>query len=827
MKNVIADFSRKDCDTLRVKGLTQWDYGQTLEIRLDNMPETFEAHFSAQNMDEALVVEAISVDGSAIIPIPNIITTQSKEATCYLYYEDETSGETHKTIILLIKPRKKPTDYVYTETEVFNYRIFKKELEAKIAKAGAVKTVNGNEPDENGNVEIELPKGSIGSWNDLTDKPFYEEGDPTKEQELLSTEIEIWGENEATITANDSILELFGTVGNDVRVIASRVYNVNDFAEGTFECKVQYDETNQYNYIEYGEAPHRIYVNADKNLTFIYNAYTGYGNYALKIIKPTYWLKQLDEKFIPDEIARVADVQSVNYTPQELESKQQMQVRKNLALPYVEYQRDLIANVAMSESGWYGEHAFTPYLYEDKNHKPNKVQIKVYDNGWDDSDIIINEEFEQKLFTESYGDGGGNYAQLRWYGNSDLIKQYDSDAYNIVLGSSYQEQNYPNAKIVYYNYVSREDYMSGESGTYKVIFSEDLTPSNDMFGYAINVYDASTEGIPTYITLEEEFIPDHTHSWNDLQDKPFGSRREKEKLAYMAMVEGGWNGSHMQYMYTYDSSKQAPNSIQMVVRDGDGYKSTIFDSVLEKQYKVTDIGNDFWCGFWWYGNLNLITEELDRDAKLTIDSLELTETKYSDVQFVYYGYSPESYGYIGNNTSLNGFKIIFSDDLTPSDSMFGYEINIFDAISEVTIHTPLPTEYLPSGVPKVNYAEVGQVIAVTAVNEYGMPTEWECVDVASDGTSVPPAERIKYISDFLNEYRQLSFSKLYALGDGIYDVYNNSSDGWSTFFDDVGEKSITIPVFARLVIDGESIGICGGGNSQINYTFRDGEFKQI
>ena len=38
---------------------------------------------------------------------------------------------------------------------------------------GKVKTVNGTEPDENGNIEVETASSS--SWNDLTDKPFYSE----------------------------------------------------------------------------------------------------------------------------------------------------------------------------------------------------------------------------------------------------------------------------------------------------------------------------------------------------------------------------------------------------------------------------------------------------------------------------------------------------------------------------------------------------------------------------------------------------------------------------------------------------------------------------
>jgi len=35
-------------------------------------------------------------------------------------------------------------------------------------------TVNGIAPDESGNIQIEMGSGSVSSWNDLADKPFYE-----------------------------------------------------------------------------------------------------------------------------------------------------------------------------------------------------------------------------------------------------------------------------------------------------------------------------------------------------------------------------------------------------------------------------------------------------------------------------------------------------------------------------------------------------------------------------------------------------------------------------------------------------------------------------
>lgn len=48
------------------------------------------------------------------------------------------------------------------------------ELAKKQPKGNYVQTVNGQTPDEDGNVIVE-GGGGVTSWNDLTDKPFYEE----------------------------------------------------------------------------------------------------------------------------------------------------------------------------------------------------------------------------------------------------------------------------------------------------------------------------------------------------------------------------------------------------------------------------------------------------------------------------------------------------------------------------------------------------------------------------------------------------------------------------------------------------------------------------
>lgn len=58
-------------------------------------------------------------------------------------------------------------------------------------KVGRVKSVNGAEPDDNGNVEIEIPEEFSGSWNDLTDKPFYTEEEPVEVEVVAETTVTI------------------------------------------------------------------------------------------------------------------------------------------------------------------------------------------------------------------------------------------------------------------------------------------------------------------------------------------------------------------------------------------------------------------------------------------------------------------------------------------------------------------------------------------------------------------------------------------------------------------------------------------------------------
>lgn len=93
-----------------------------------------------------------------------------------------------------------------------------------VNQVGKVKTVNNVEPDAEGNIEIEIPEGFSGSWNDLTDKPFGEVSayTPCNATFAYQADLNIW-------VANDNVG--FFTVCDSMR--GKVVWDGTEY-EGTF-----------------------------------------------------------------------------------------------------------------------------------------------------------------------------------------------------------------------------------------------------------------------------------------------------------------------------------------------------------------------------------------------------------------------------------------------------------------------------------------------------------------------------------------------------------------------------------------------------------------
>ena len=106
MTEITFDNSKKEACAF---GLTQWDKGQKLKILWEDMPESFQVHFSSRGSSEAVVAEAKGESGQAIVDIPDALLKSSADIFAWLYISESLKvGESIKRGVLYVRPRAKP-----------------------------------------------------------------------------------------------------------------------------------------------------------------------------------------------------------------------------------------------------------------------------------------------------------------------------------------------------------------------------------------------------------------------------------------------------------------------------------------------------------------------------------------------------------------------------------------------------------------------------------------------------------------------------------------------------------------------------------------------
>ena len=164
---------------------------------------------------------------------------------------------------------------------------------------GKVKTVNGAEPDENGNVEIDIPEGFSGSWNDLSDKPF---GDGEEITILERATYEGFFNPEADFNVLEESFQLDVVVGD----------NINVFWDGEiYSCQVMsHNNENMY----FGNP--KYHTENDNGLPFIFDWSEAYGwipiaygdlsvtSHTFGITKVS--IKKIDPKYLHDGVSAEA-----------------------------------------------------------------------------------------------------------------------------------------------------------------------------------------------------------------------------------------------------------------------------------------------------------------------------------------------------------------------------------------------------------------------------------------------------------------------------------------------------------------------------------------
>lgn len=113
-----------DSSGVRMKYLYQWDAEQVVKICGVDTDIELEVQFCSIDSTEALVVSH-SIDGADIVAnVPNILLQRPVPVMVYVCHSPKDgASRTIGAARITVVPKAKPVNYVYTETEVLNYRI--------------------------------------------------------------------------------------------------------------------------------------------------------------------------------------------------------------------------------------------------------------------------------------------------------------------------------------------------------------------------------------------------------------------------------------------------------------------------------------------------------------------------------------------------------------------------------------------------------------------------------------------------------------------------------------------------------------------------------
>lgn len=97
----------------------QWDVDQKLIINCD-IPD-YQVHFKNTSDEVCYTLEPYEMDGKTVVNVPNVLLQKSAPIVVWCYVLDKNGNYTIKSKTFAVIERQKPSDYVYTETEVLSF----------------------------------------------------------------------------------------------------------------------------------------------------------------------------------------------------------------------------------------------------------------------------------------------------------------------------------------------------------------------------------------------------------------------------------------------------------------------------------------------------------------------------------------------------------------------------------------------------------------------------------------------------------------------------------------------------------------------------------
>lgn len=237
MDNNIHEVEFGNSTLTQIEQLYQYDKGQILKIA-DPIEDGTEVQFSNGN-SETTINKAIN---DSQVEIPDILLQENKKILAYLKIINSDSETTIKTVIIPVKARTKPADYIEPEQE----KPFRKYVEEKLENAEKLVAEANDKVKVNEEclkqIDIKTEQ-SVNQIAEVTNGKIKDLANTTNQQlENINTTAvsQIEAINSSAVAAGESQIKGINTVassqiGNITNVTSQQLKNINDAATGQIE----------------------------------------------------------------------------------------------------------------------------------------------------------------------------------------------------------------------------------------------------------------------------------------------------------------------------------------------------------------------------------------------------------------------------------------------------------------------------------------------------------------------------------------------------------------------------------------------------------------
>lgn len=237
MDNNIHEVEFGNSTLTQIEQLYQYDKGQILKIT-DKVEDGTEVQFSNGN-SETTINKAIN---DSQVEIPDILLQENKKILAYLKIINSDSETTIKTVIIPVKARTKPADYIEPEQE----KPFRKYVEEKLENAEKLVAEANDKVKVNEEclkqIDIKTEQ-SVNQIAEVTNGKIKDLANTTNQQlENINTTAvsQIEAINSSAVAAGESQIKGINTVassqiGNITNVTSQQLKNINDAATGQIE----------------------------------------------------------------------------------------------------------------------------------------------------------------------------------------------------------------------------------------------------------------------------------------------------------------------------------------------------------------------------------------------------------------------------------------------------------------------------------------------------------------------------------------------------------------------------------------------------------------